>query len=79
MRVACLPLGTQPEVSPLSATACLQRHRNYVVFYRGEDGCMCATRHATANVAFGCNFLLFVGGERAVACLSLGMQLQVSP
>ena len=40
---------------------------------------MSATRHATANVASGCNFLVFVDGERADACLSLGTQLQVSP
>ena len=37
---------------------------------------MSATRHATANVTLNCNFVVFVDGERAFACLSLGTQLR---
>ena len=39
---------------------------------------MHATRHAIVNVSLDCNFVVFVGGERAVAWLSLGTQLQES-
>lgn len=47
--------------------------------YQGENDCMSTTRHANANVTPDYNIVVFVGEERAVVCLSLGVQLQVSP
>ena len=73
--VACLSLGTQLQESASGATACFQCDCNFVVFCRGEDNCMSASRHATANFAPGCNFLVFIDMGMAIACLSLGTQL----
>jgi hypothetical protein len=64
--VACLPLGTQLQVSPSAAITCLQSMSSIrlqligVLSWEG-DNCISVIRHATASVAPDCNCMSMLG------------------